>query len=230
VQTSTVRISEIFRSIQGEGPSAGVPAHFVRLQGCDVGCHWCDSKYTWAADGGEGASIADLLDRARALGPAPMVVVTGGEPLQHEGVVDLLRAALEHWSRVEVETSGVQPPPLIPMGRRDSLHEHLFYNVSPKLPAVTPRWADTWVHAGAWVDEPRATFKIVIGDARDVDDTVRLLGEHRVPPARVMLMPEGLTDDQVRGHSALVSEACMRFGFRLSPRLHIWMHGPRRGV
>lgn len=221
-KTPAVRISEVFLSIQGEGPSAGTPAHFVRLQGCDVGCHWCDSKYTWAAEGGEAWAIPELLDRTQALGAAPLLVVTGGEPLQHDNIEALLTAALERWPRVEVETSGVAPPPIS--------HERLHFNVSPKLPSVTSRWPDTWVHARKWASEPLATFKIVIGSESDLNDAVRLLAEHGLPHDRVMLMPEGLTDDQVRAHAPAVAEACVRFGFRLSPRLHIWMWGPRRGV
>lgn len=219
---SVLHLSETFLSIQGEGPSAGTPAHFVRLQGCDVGCHWCDSKYTWPSEGGDPASVTEALDRALELGDAPLLVVTGGEPLQHPGVVELLRAALERWPRVEIETSGVLPPPLT--------HARLFPNVSPKLPSVTPRWSDTWAHTSRWLADANATFKVVVGNAKDIDDAVRLLDEREVPRERVMLMPEGLTDEAVRAHAPAVAEACVRLGFRMSPRLHIWMWGPRRGV
>ena len=217
-----LRVSECFLSLQGEGPSAGTPAHFVRLQGCDVGCHWCDSKYTWGTSGGRESTVEDALDECRALGAAPLLVVTGGEPLEHDGIYALLDRALQHWTRVEVETSGIAPP------RMD--HAHLFWNVSPKLPSVTPRWADTWAHAAAWAREPHATFKLVVGNDADLDDAVRLLAEHGVPAAHVMLMPEGLTDDAVRGNAPRVVEACKHHGFRMSPRLHIWLWGAKRGV
>jgi organic radical activating enzyme len=216
------RISEIFLSIQGEGPSAGTPAHFVRLQGCDVGCTWCDTKYSWPAEGGEPVDEAELWQRARALGEAPLLVVTGGEPMQHPALAKLLEQALERWSRVEVETSGIAPPPLS--------HERLFWNVSPKLPSVTPRWRETWEHASAWLAEPRSTFKVVVGDPPDPEDALRLLETHRVPASRVMLMPEGLTDAEVRGHAPKVVELCRAHGYRMSPRLHIWMWGAKRGV
>ena len=112
---TTLRISEVFRSLQGEGPSAGTPAHFLRLQGCDVGCTWCDSKYTWDANGGREAALDQVFDELRALGDAPLIVVTGGEPLAHPAIDAVLDRALAGWARVEVETSGLEPPP-----RRDA--------------------------------------------------------------------------------------------------------------
>jgi 7-carboxy-7-deazaguanine synthase len=222
VVTDTLRLSEIFLSLQGEGPAAGTPAHFLRLQGCDIGCHWCDTKYSWEPAGGRALDPGQALEQARALGTAPMLVVTGGEPLEFPGLGRLLERALERWDRLEVETSGIAPPPLS--------HARLFYNVSPKLPSATPRWRETWAHVRAWIAEPRATFKIVAGDPPDLDDARRLVAEQAIPPTRVMLMPEGVTGEQLRARAAGLAEVCKREGFRLSPRLHVWMWGARRGV
>ena len=219
---TTFRISEIFHSLQGEGPSAGVPAHFIRLQGCDVGCVWCDSKYTWDAGGGRECTLDALWAEAEALGPAELLVVTGGEPLEHPGLAILLEAATGRWPRVEVETSGLLPPPIS--------HPRLFFNVSSKLPSATPRWAETWRHVAEWIAEPRAIFKLVVGDDPDRDDALRMIREHRLPRERVMLMPEGLTDSVLRERAAVLAEVCKREGLRLSPRLHVWIWGVRRGV
>jgi organic radical activating enzyme len=217
-----LRVSEVFLSLQGEGPSAGTPAHFVRLQGCSVGCRWCDTKYSWDAAGGRAATVGELLDEAAGLGPAPLLVVTGGEPLESPGFVPLLGLGLERWERVEVETSGVLPPPLS--------HPRLLWSVSPKLPRATPRWEPTWRHAGAWLADPHATFKVVVGDPPDEEDLLRLLEQHRIPAARVMLMPEGYTDDSLRDRAMTLATLCKRHGFRLSPRMHVWLWGARRGV
>src|SRR5882762_2494054 len=126
--TPTPRVSEIFFTLQGEGPSAGTPAHFLRLQGCTVGCHWCDTRYSWDAGGGESLDSAAIWDRARSFGNSSLLVVTGGEPLQQPGLEALLREALERWPAVEVETSGIGPPPLS--------DPRLAWNVSPKLPSA----------------------------------------------------------------------------------------------
>jgi 7-carboxy-7-deazaguanine synthase len=217
-----VRLSEVFLSLQGEGPSAGTPAHFVRLQGCDVGCRWCDTRYTWDLAAGREVAASAALDEAAALGTAPLLVITGGEPLQHPGIADLLQAALDRWPRVEVETSGVCPPL--------RAHERLGWNVSPKLPSATPRWPDTWRHVAAFATDPRTTFKLVVGDDPDTTDALGLVREHALPRERVMLMPAGLTDDVLRARAVGLAEVCKREGLRLSPRLHVWMWGARRGV
>ena len=219
--TPTLRVAEVFRSLQGEGPSAGTPAHFLRLQGCDVGCHWCDTKYSWDAAGGSESTVAGAFDALRSLGEAPLLVVTGGEPLTHPGVEGLLAAATRQWLRVEVETSGIAPPPLA--------HERLHYLWSPKLPSVTPRWAETWAHAERFLGDPRTTVKIVVGPS-DHDDVLRLVSENALPHERVMLMPEGLTDERVREGARTLALLCQREGFRLSPRLHVWLWGAKRGV
>jgi len=227
---TTVRVSEVFRSLQGEGPSAGTPAVFVRLQGCSVGCRWCDTKYSWDAAGGRAIERDELwAEAARAPGAAgsgsceaPLLVITGGEPLEHAGLLELIAAGLERFARVEVETSGVAPPPLS--------HPRLFYNLSPKLPSATPLAAATWAHARAWIAEPRATFKLVVGDEADLAHALERIAEHGVPRARVMLMPEAMTAKILRERSLWLAAVCAREGLRLSPRLHIWLWGARRGV
>lgn len=216
------RLSELFLSIQGEGPSVGTPAHFIRVQGCDVGCKWCDTKYSWEFSGGTPINLEELWERSRALGDAALLVVTGGEPLQHPGIKQLLEEALSRWERVEVETSGILPPPL--------RHPKLYYNVSPKLPSATPRWSKTWGHVRIWLDDCNCTFKIVVGDPPDLEDARRLIAEQRIPSTRVMLMPEGMTEEKLRARAPAIAEACKQYGFRLSPRLHVSLWGARRGV
>ena len=217
-----LRISELFFSLQGEGPSTGTPAHFLRLQGCDVGCRWCDTRYTWNPEGGRALTYAEARADLLALGAAPLLVVTGGEPLSHPGIAGLLEQALGDWDAVEVETSGIHPPAM--------RHARLRWNHSPKLPSVTERWADTWRHAAAFAADPLTTFKLVVGDDPDTADALRLMREHELPRNQVMLMPEGLTDDALRARAVTLAETCKREGVRMSARLHVWLWGARRGV
>ena len=96
-------ITEIFKSIQGESTYAGLPCLFVRLTGCNLRCHWCDTAY--AFHGGQKMSVAEVLARVRELG-GKLVELTGGEPLLQDDVFPLAEQLVGEGFRVLVETSG----------------------------------------------------------------------------------------------------------------------------
>ncbi|WP_217701000.1 7-carboxy-7-deazaguanine synthase QueE [Hymenobacter sp. CRA2] len=98
---------EQFYTIQGEGANAGRAAYFIRLGGCDVGCHWCDVKESWDADAHPRQAIADLVAQASAH-PGKNVVITGGEPLMHD-LGPLTKALHEAGLQTWMETSGAHP-------------------------------------------------------------------------------------------------------------------------
>ncbi|HEY2456896.1 MAG TPA: radical SAM protein [Candidatus Acidoferrum sp.] len=105
-------ITEIFKSIQGEGTRAGLPCIFVRLTGCNLRCTWCDTAY--AFHGGHKMSVDDVLERVEALNrladgsPAgvPLIELTGGEPLLQEEIYSLAQHLLSAGYVVMIETSG----------------------------------------------------------------------------------------------------------------------------
>jgi len=96
-------ITEIFKSIQGESTYAGLPCLFVRLTGCNLRCHWCDTAY--AFHGGQKMSVEEVLARLRQLG-GRLVELTGGEPLLQSEIYPLTEHLLAGGYRVLVETSG----------------------------------------------------------------------------------------------------------------------------
>jgi len=100
-------IVETFHSVQGEGTWMGVNAFFIRLAGCDVGCHWCDTKISWNVKRHPEIAIADLVDKAVSAKPT-MVVITGGEPLMHD-LTELTQRLKNQGLRVHLETSGSHP-------------------------------------------------------------------------------------------------------------------------
>lgn len=100
-------VMEHFYTIQGEGVFTGYSAYFIRLAGCDVGCHWCDVKDSWDASKHPKMTIEALTSLVRASG-APIVVITGGEPLLHD--LGPLTASLKAIGvRIHLETSGSSP-------------------------------------------------------------------------------------------------------------------------
>jgi 7-carboxy-7-deazaguanine synthase len=97
-------LMEEFYTIQGEGFNTGKPAYFIRLGGCDVGCHWCDVKESWDA-GLHPLTHADIIVENAAKYPAKAVVVTGGEPSLYQ--LDYLTTALKTKGiQTFIETSG----------------------------------------------------------------------------------------------------------------------------
>ena len=98
-----LRVTEIFRSIQGESTHAGRPCAFVRLTGCPMRCTWCDSEYTFT--GGERMTIEDVLARVRAYG-CRLVEVTGGEPLAQVAAFELIERLCDENYEVLIETGG----------------------------------------------------------------------------------------------------------------------------
>lgn len=96
-------VMEAFYTIQGEGMFQGVPAYFIRLGGCDVGCHWCDVKESWNADQHPVYEVSELVSRIPE--QAKCVVVTGGEPLTWN-MNKLTQALHEKGKRIHIETSG----------------------------------------------------------------------------------------------------------------------------
>ena len=102
----TVRITEIYRSIQGESTWAGKPCTFIRLARCHLRCVWCDTSYAFY--GGEKVSIGEILSKCGELNCA-LVEITGGEPLVQPECIDLAAALLDAGYTVLVETSGTLP-------------------------------------------------------------------------------------------------------------------------
>jgi 7-carboxy-7-deazaguanine synthase len=98
-----LRVTEIFKSIQGESTHAGRPCVFVRLTGCPMRCVWCDSEYTFT--GGDHISIESILERVRAFG-GNLVEVTGGEPLAQKEGFTLIKRLCDEGYEVLVETGG----------------------------------------------------------------------------------------------------------------------------
>jgi len=109
---SAVTVHEYFTSLQGESTYSGLPCFFVRLTGCNLRCTYCDTKYAY--EGGEPVEIDVLVEEARR-SPAPIVEITGGEPLMQDGFQELaLRLRDDTAKRILVETNGSLDISVIP--------------------------------------------------------------------------------------------------------------------
>lgn len=227
-------VAEVFGpTIQGEGPSAGQRAGFVRTGRCNLDCSWCDTPYTWDWHGKNGtvydpAVEIDAWDLATVVGKieamhVPICVITGGEPLLHPAALEeLIPALLECVERIEIETNGTRPP-LAPL-RADELA----YNVSPKLATSGVDRERAWVPSAiaALRDRP-SIFKFVIADTdEDVAEVIEFTETFEIDDDRIWLMPEGTTSFP---HAGAVADAAIEHGWQFTHRLHALAWGATRG-
>lgn len=99
------KVNEIFVSIDGEGVRTGLPTVFIRLYGCNLKCSYCDTRYSCENSEYTEMSLMDILEQVLSYG-VPRVTLTGGEPLIHEGVKDLINSLVVNDIEVNIETNG----------------------------------------------------------------------------------------------------------------------------
>ena len=231
---------EIFASVQGEGPSMGMPVAFMRLSRCNLACVWCDTAYTWHFQGDERPHRGgveydrkanqlslpedEVAARITALGQSRLVI-SGGEPLLQAPALARLLELLPDVS-VEIETNGTTRAPAPLDIRIDQ------FNVSPKLAhsgnpaelALLPERLD------AYATDPRAWFKFVLAEPAAVDAVLALRDRYRFRPGHVFLLAEGTASETLREREKWLAPRCVRHGFRLSDRLHIHLFGDTRAT
>ncbi len=155
------------------------------------------------------------------------LVLTGGEPLLHQGALTPLLASLkEKGFFIEVETNGTLAPS---PGLSDSVD---CFNVSPKL---SNSLIDETVRIHpdslrSLASSKKAWFKFVVCEKSDVVEIEKLISVLEIPRDRVMLMPEGVDANTILARGNWLVEICKEMGFRFSPRLHILLYGTRRGT
>ncbi|MFB8235514.1 7-carboxy-7-deazaguanine synthase QueE [Kitasatospora purpeofusca] len=224
-------------TLQGEGPTAGRLALFLRLGGCNLTCSWCDTPYSW--DGKRfdlrqeitREPVIDLAEWAAGV-PHAIVVVTGGEPLLHQAT-DAWRswiAVLRHTTRrVEIETNGTIAPAPVTMGL-----PHLTFNVSPKLASsgleearrIVPTALTAYAELAA---RGRAHLKFVATGPDDLEEIAALAERFLIPPRAVWVMPEGTTAERTIEVARSLSEHVIGRNWNLSMRQQVLLWpGERR--
>lgn len=237
MQKDKVKISGdgTFYTLQGEGPTMGEPCVFVRLHVCNLRCTWCDAWYTWNPNTKEfwtepsdlsfeecAARIQDTWDE-RNTRSSKRVIWTGGEPLiQRKQIEEVSRQLGTNWIN-EVETNGTLMPTEYQL-------ENFQFNCSPKLAnsenahhsMVKPKILQA-------LNKANTSFKFVVTKNEDLDE----VEEKYLPYVdfdKVIIMPQGVTDEEVNHNAQEVAEYVKEKGFRMLGRLQNQIWGAKRGV
>lgn len=220
-------------TIQGEGPAAGRLTSFVRFGGCNLSCSWCDSAYTWDAENYDlREEITQLAAEAilERIPDAPLLIVTGGEPLLNQkraAFHRILAAVAARGTEIHVETNGT----IVPNAEICAVVDQ--FSVSPKLPnagdhkrSQDPALAAGWklVHGTT-----EAHLKVVCETAADVARARGIADRHGWPPERVWVMPEGTDTATLDGRFRELADACLDHRVNLTHRLHVVAWGDERG-
>ena len=228
---ATLKVSEIFESLQGEGASTGAPVVFVRLAQCNLHCGWCDTKYTWDFEHYDyGAEVHERTaeDVARTVNESATrrLVLTGGEPLLQQRALAGFFSALAPDIIVEVETNGTLAP------TRETLARVNQWNVSPKLSnAGDPERLRIRPDILRVFRDTRLSYlKLVVHGEADYAEADSLVACLSWPRDRVLLMPQANDRETLRARSLSVAEAARARSLRFSTRLHLELWGGRRGT
>jgi 7-carboxy-7-deazaguanine synthase len=235
-----VRVVEVFGpTVQGEGPYAGHVTHFVRFGGCDYRCSWCDSMYAVEpalVRAAEDLSADAICARLSALGPAPMLVLSGGNPALQPRAGALIAAVRERYGVIACETQGSV--------WRDWLRDVDSLVISPKPPSSGMATPQNWTQFDRFMahacTHPGAVIKIVVFDE---DDLMWAHGVHELMAHDMPLYlsagtdPGDVEDDPLPGVAARYAWLCERVArdpllhaARVLPQLHVIAWGHQVGV
>ena len=228
-----LRIAEIFHSIQGEGIWAGIPSTFVRVSGCNLRCVWCDTPYASWKPEGPTVGLDEIVTEVASQN-IDHVVVTGGEPMLFDPIVELSARLRQMGKIITIETAGTIYRDL----------ECDLMSISPKLGHSTPVGDEKWERRHEELRlqpevlrqlmtnyDYQLKFVVEGGDAKEIAEIESLLGIiGPVPPGRVLLMPEGRDQATLWRKAKTLIPVVTERNWRLAPRLQIDLFGDTRGT
>jgi 7-carboxy-7-deazaguanine synthase len=226
-----MKYSEIFYSIQGEGQLVGLPSVFFRTSYCNLRCIWCDTPYTSWQPENKDISVEDAVVAILAY-DCQQVVITGGEPfMQPQALISLCQQLQQRGLHITIETNGT-----------------LFESVEADLLSISPKLANSnpdashhhfQQHQRRRINQPvlrqfldyySCQLKFVVETEPDLVEIQQLQQEMQIPSSIIVLMPQGISRDQIQAKQNWMVEICQQCGYRYLPRLQVDIWGDKRGT
>lgn len=211
MSSNSLRITEIFLSIQGESSHAGRPCAFVRLTGCPMRCVWCDSDYTFY--GGEHISFKDIFAKLEELG-CQLVEVTGGEPLAQKNVFPFIAELCDRGYEVLVETGGYVST--------EKVDQRASIILDVKCPASGEAERNHWPNLER-LRKGKDEVKFVIADLGDWEFAKEIIGRYDlVDHAKEVLISPVYGLGNLQSIAEEVSRSGLRVRLNLQLHKYIW--------
>lgn len=209
-----MKVIEIFRSLQGEGVLIGTPTVFVRLQGCNLRCEWCDTPY--AREGGKEMSVEQVLDKIESY-KTRFVCLTGGEPLLQKESITLMNRLLDRLYHVTLETNGSISLEEVPCA------ENMLISMDIKCPSSGMQ--DRMMFSNIELLSPADQLKFIVANMEDLEYAEKILRAYDVK-CNVIFMPVGGLDLEPVAEFVLSK----KLNARVLPQLHKMIWGNAEGV
>lgn len=205
-----LKINEIYLSLQGESTWAGLPCVFVRLTGCSLRCSWCDTAYAFYE--GEDKCLQTILEKVDSFG-VKLVEITGGEPLEQEGVYPLMESLLGKGYKVLLETSGA-----LDLGR---VPKAVVKIMDVKCPGSGEEARNLWGNLGKLVPG-QDEIKFVIQDKTDYDYAKDVLRRHRLAGKYTLLFSPSHENLEPAHLAEWITEDRLPVRMQLQMHKYIW--------
>ena len=226
-----MKFSELFYTIQGEGTFVGVPSVFFRTSYCNLRCIWCDTAYTsWTPENKD--ITVDVAVKAITQYECRHIVITGGEPfIQVKELTQLCQELNRRGHHITVETNATVFAPVA----ADLI------SMSPKLRNSNPTPDNRFFRRHErgricpdvireFLGQYECQVKFVVDCPEDLEEIKTLQAEIPIPAETILLMPQGMTPEELQPKQEWLVEICKEEGYRYSPRVHVDIWGNKRGV
>jgi len=207
--TNTLRITEIFYSLQGETRTVGLPTVFVRLTGCPLRCQYCDSAY--AFHGGKKLTLTEILQKVADYVPR-YVTVTGGEPLAQKACIPLLKDLCDLGYEVSLETSGA-----LDVSEVDQRVMKVLDLKTPDSKEVTKNLFSNLKHLDA-----KDQIKIVICSREDYEWAMSVMQEYQLAEICEVLFSPSFTQLPEKTLADWILEDRLPVRFQIQLHKHLW--------